>query len=60
MALRGLSCLAARGSTWELSSPQGLNPSPLHWKADSLPWDHGRSPLSETTMKVEGTMEARC
>ena len=37
----GLICPTTCGIFLDL----GSNPCPLHWQADSIPWDHRRSPL---------------
>ena len=42
LVVHGLSCLAARG----IFLDQGWNLCPPHWKADSYPLDHQRSPIS--------------
>ena len=38
--VHGLSC----PMTWGIFQDQGLNPCPLHWRADSYPQDHRGSP----------------
>ena len=43
VVVRGLSCPVACGKGSQFPD-QGLNPCPLHWKADSLPLDHQGSP----------------
>ena len=46
---RSLTCVVGFAAPWPKGSEfphQGLNPCPLHWKADSQPLDHWGSPCT--------------
>ena len=49
VAAHGLSCSSACG----IFVDQGLNPSLLHWQADSLPLSHQGIPIIFLNFKVE-------